>query len=151
MQFRELEFVLGLKDAEVLAHYPDDLFGRAAAERRLREPSVPDCLYDFLGQRGVVIPAGLRDRDITAPHVPDERVQAGIGELYRSDGRYVVLFELMVDFDQELQQWRYRHVKMVERTIGNKAGTGGSLGVEFLRRTLFRPVFPDLWAIRHSF
>ncbi len=55
----------------------------------------------------------------------------------------------MTDFDEGLQEWRYRHVKMVERTIGNKRGTGGSLGVEFLKKTLFQAVFPDLWAIRH--
>ena len=56
--------------------------------------------------------------------------------------------ELLVDFDEGLQEWRYRHVKMVERTIGTKRGTGGSTGVEYLRKTLFQPLFPDLWAIR---
>ena len=54
----------------------------------------------------------------------------------------------MADFDEGLQEWRYRHVKMVERTIGDKMGTGGSQGVEFLRKSLFKPTFPDLWAIR---
>ncbi len=151
MQFRELEFVLGLKNAAALDHYPAGLFGRDRAECRLLEPSVPDCLYDFLEQRGVEIPADLRARDVTEPHIPDERVQAGIDALYRADGSYVMLFELMVDFDAELQEWRYRHVKLVERTIGNKAGTGGSLGVEYLKASLFKPVFPDLWAIRHRF
>lgn len=58
------------------------------------------------------------------------------------------LCERLVDLDEGLQEWRYRHVKMVERTIGAKPGTGGSSGVEYLRRTLFRPLFPDLWAIR---
>ena len=61
-----------------------------------------------------------------------------------------ILLELMTDFDEGLQEWRYRHVKMVERTIGNKKGTGGSAGAEYLRTTLFRPVFPDLWAIRQQ-
>jgi tryptophan 2,3-dioxygenase len=60
-----------------------------------------------------------------------------------------ILFELMTDFDEGLQEWRYRHVKIVERTIGNKQGSGGSPGVEFLKKSLFKPVFPDLWAIRH--
>jgi tryptophan 2,3-dioxygenase len=55
----------------------------------------------------------------------------------------------MTDFDEGLQEWRYRHVKIVERTIGNKQGSGGSPGVEFLKKSLFKPVFPDLWAIRH--
>ena len=57
----------------------------------------------------------------------------------------------MTDFDEGFQEWRYRHVKLVERTIGSKKGTGDSLGVEFLKRSLFQPVFPDLWAIRHQF
>jgi tryptophan 2,3-dioxygenase len=61
-----------------------------------------------------------------------------------------LLFESMMDVDEGLQEWRYRHVKIAERTIGNKRGTGGSLGVEFLKRSLFQPVFPDLWAIRHE-
>jgi tryptophan 2,3-dioxygenase len=56
--------------------------------------------------------------------------------------------ERLVDVDEGIQEWRYRHVKMVERTIGTKAGTGGSSGVEYLRGTLFRPAFPDLWEIR---
>jgi tryptophan 2,3-dioxygenase len=56
----------------------------------------------------------------------------------------------MTDFDEGIQEWRYRHVKMVERTIGNKTGTGGSTGAEYLKRTLFHPIFPDLWAIRQQ-
>jgi tryptophan 2,3-dioxygenase len=56
--------------------------------------------------------------------------------------------ERLVDLDEGLQEWRYRHVKMVERTIGEKPGSGGSSGVQYLRSTLFRPLFPDLWAIR---
>ncbi len=61
-----------------------------------------------------------------------------------------ILFEMMTDVDEGMQEWRYRHVKIVERTIGSKQGTGGSPGVEFLKKTLFNPIFPDLWAIRHS-
>ena len=59
-----------------------------------------------------------------------------------------ILFELMTDFDEGFQEWRYRHIKLVERTIGAKKGTGGSLGVPFLKESLFKPIFPDLWAIR---
>jgi tryptophan 2,3-dioxygenase len=59
-----------------------------------------------------------------------------------------VICELLVDFDEGMQEWRYRHVKMVERTIGTKVGTGGSSGAAYLRSTLFLPLFPDLWAIR---
>ena len=69
---------------------------------------------------------------------------AGQRELPRLRG----LCELLVDLDEGIQEWRYRHVKMVERTIGFKKGTGGSPGVGYLQKTLFQPLFPDLWEIR---
>ena len=81
--------------------------------------------------------------------VPNPVVQEGILRLYKSDAPMEYLFEMMTDFDEGFQEWRYRHIKLVERTIGSKKGTGGSLGVEFLKKSLFHPVFPDLWAIRH--
>ncbi len=68
--------------------------------------------------------------------------------MYHTHPSLTQLCELLVDLDEGLQEWRYRHVKMVERTIGNKQGTGGSSGVGYLAKTLFQPVFPDLWAIR---
>ena len=68
--------------------------------------------------------------------------------VYRQHADLRALAELLVDLDEGVQEWRYRHVKMVERTIGFKAGTGGSSGAEYLRSTLFQPCFPDLWAIR---
>src|SRR5690606_18183201 len=71
--------------------------------------------------------------------------QAALLAVYRDDGGAAQVTERLVDLDEGLQEWRYRHVKMVERTIGDKSGTGGSSGAEYLRRTLFRPVFPDLW------
>ena len=76
-------------------------------------------------------------------------MQDGIYQLYLEDGEMRVLFELLTDLDECLQEWRYRHIKMVERSIGNKSGTGGSSGVEYLKTRLFVQAFPDLWAIRH--
>lgn len=148
-QFRELEFVLGYKRPELVGHQPNPE-ARAALQRRLSERSVVDHFYDLLQQEGVVIPAALRERDRTSPALADEQVQAGLLHLYRTRGDCTILFEVMTDFDEGLQEWRYRHVKLVERTIGAKQGTGGSAGVEFLKRSLFKPVFPDLWAIRHA-
>lgn len=69
-------------------------------------------------------------------------------DVYADDAGPAQLAELLVDLDEGLQEWRYRHVKMVERTIGDKAGTGGSSGAAYLRSTLFRPVFPALWSVR---
>jgi len=81
-------------------------------------------------------------------HVVDDDVQPALLDVYSRDGEPAQIAERLVDLDEGLQEWRYRHVKMVERTIGDKSGTGGSTGVEYLRSTLFRPAFPDLWAIR---
>jgi tryptophan 2,3-dioxygenase len=106
-------------------------------------------LYAFLAHHGVVIPEHLTRRDLTQPTQPDEAIEEGILRLYKTQPDVEIMFELMTDFDEGFQEWRYRHIKLVERTIGSKRGTGGSLGVEFLKRSLFHAVFPDLWAIRH--
>jgi tryptophan 2,3-dioxygenase len=149
MQFRELEFVLGWKREDVMTYYAPDLPGRSRVEERLHQRSLIDHFYDFLEHRGLVIPADLRSRPATAPAIADERIQDGLFRLFTSDPQLAILFELMLDFDEGQQEWRYRHVKLVERTIGNKHGTGGSLGVAFLKESLFVPIFADLWAIRH--
>jgi tryptophan 2,3-dioxygenase len=90
------------------------------------------------------------DRDISKANEPNEAVQKEILRLYKTSPELTILFELMTDFDEGLQEWRYRHIKLVERTIGAKRGTGGSPGVPFLVQSLFKQVFPDLWAIRHE-
>ena len=82
------------------------------------------------------------------PFTPDAAIQAVLIEVYRTQAATGELCERLVDLDEGLQEWRYRHVKMVERTIGAKMGTGGSSGAAYLLTTLNRPVFPDLWAIR---
>jgi len=151
VQFRELEFVLGYKRPDTLRHYKPGYPGYDRLRLRLDERSVIDHFHEFLVHRGVEVPTEVLSRSPREPHVPDDRVQHGILELYRGQPEFEILVELMTDFDEGFQEWRYRHVKLVERTIGNKQGTGGSLGVEFLRKSLFRPLFPDLWAIRHRF
>jgi tryptophan 2,3-dioxygenase len=147
--FRELEYVLGHKRPEMLKYQTATAPHREDLERRLREPSVVDYFYTFLERRGVRIPTELRTKDSTAPTFANTSVQDGLLDLYRRHPDVAILFELMTDFDEGLQEWRYRHIKLVERTIGAKHGTGGSLGVEFLKESLFKPIFPDLWAIRH--
>jgi tryptophan 2,3-dioxygenase len=130
-QFRELEAVLGRRDHEVLADHPDG----AARDRIAAAMDRPSLYQSFLAY------AGLTGR-------PSEAVQDGLVDLYRTDTSRAQVCERMVDIDEGIQEWRYRHVKMVERTIGRQQGTGGSAGVDYLRSTLFRPAFPDLWAIR---
>lgn len=148
-QFREMEYLLGFKRPEMLKYCDPDSAGYRAVVARLDAPSLIDHFYDFLALRGVDIPETLRAKEVRTSTQPDEAVQEGIFNLYRTDPEVAILFELMTDFDEGLQEWRYRHVKLVERTIGNKHGTGGSLGVEFLKKSLFQPIFPDIWAIRH--
>ncbi|MFO0843953.1 MAG: tryptophan 2,3-dioxygenase family protein [Gemmataceae bacterium] len=147
-QFRELEFLLGYKRADMLLYQPS-AEATERLKRRLAEPSLMDGLYALLAAEGVDVPASLRQPS-SAPTEPNEGVQAGILRLYRTRPDLEILFELLTDFDEGFQEWRYRHIKLVERTIGAKRGTGGSPGVEFLKRSLFQPLFPDLWAIRHQ-
>jgi tryptophan 2,3-dioxygenase len=150
-QYRELEFILGYKRAEVMRAQPAGSPAFLRLERRLHERSLVDHFYDFLELRGAEIPADIRNRDVTLGAVPDTRIQEGIFRLYKEQPEVAILLELMTDFDEGQQEWRYRHVKLTERTIGNKIGTGGSSGVDFLKGTLFKSFFPDLWAIRHRF
>jgi len=149
-QFRELEFRLGYKREEMLRYHDPEHPSFERLKRRLAERSVVSHFYDFLKHRGVDIPDEVRRAPVEAPDGPSEEVQAGILRVYREQPEVAILFELMTDFDEGFQEWRYRHVKLVERTIGNKRGTGGSLGVAFLKRSLFKPLFHDLWAIRHE-
>lgn len=148
-QYRELEFMLGYKRADMLKYQKENEPHYRILEKRLAERSLVDHFYDFLETRGVTIPQELRERDRKLPSVPNEIVQDGLFDLYKTKPDLAILFELMTDFDEGFQEWRYRHVKLVERTIGSKHGTGGSLGVEFLKKSLFQPIFADLWAIRH--
>ena len=127
-----------------------DFPGYDRLQQLLGQRTVVDHFYDFLAMRGAKIPEELRSRDISQPNGPNEKVQKEILRLYKSSPELSILFELMTDFDEGLQEWRYRHIKLVERTIGAKKGTGGSPGVPFLKESLFKPIFHDLWAIRHQ-
>ena len=91
--------------------------------------------------------ASLRSEGIAAPQ-PSPEIQQVLIDVYRRDVKNAELCERLVDLDEGIQEWRYRHAKMVERTIGAKPGTGSSAGAAYLRETVGRPIFPDLWAIR---
>jgi tryptophan 2,3-dioxygenase len=147
-QFRELEFLLGQKNPKVLRHHPPGSPGRRRLDELLGRPALQDSLLRYLAEAGYEVPGELLERDVTRPHQSSREVQQLLLELYRRDPLRQMVCERLVDLDEGLQEWRYRHVKMVERTIGDKAGTGGSSGAAYLRSTLHRPFFPDLWAIR---
>lgn len=150
-QFRELEILLGRRDeaaVQIHQHSPEAV---ALLRKRMGEPSVWDAFVRFLAGRVPSIPQELARRDVSQPWQPSQEVQDALIRIYQSDPEATLLCERLVDLDEGLQEWRYRHVKMVERTLGAKPGTGGSAGAEYLRSTLFQPLFPDLWAVRTSF
>ena len=148
VQFREWEFLLGHKRPGPLRNYPDDSPERAILERRLAAPSVWATFLDYLSRQGVDVPDTARSATPDAAIEPCPALQRSLIRMYHEEPRLRGLCELLVDLDEGVQEWRYRHVKMVERTIGFKRGTGGSPGAAYLRETLFRPLFPDLWDIR---
>lgn len=150
-QFREIEFVLGHKRAEMMNPFPPGSDACTRLERRFGEPGLWDWFVHFLAGRKFAVPQDLLIRDVTQPPTPSPELQRTLVHVYRTDPAVAELCERLVDLDEGVQEWRYRHVKMVERTIGTKPGTGGSPGAEYLRTTLLRPVFPDLWSIRTEF
>jgi tryptophan 2,3-dioxygenase len=147
-QFREVEILLGARNPQIVAHHPPGTEGRARLERRLGEPGIWDAFLHYLAHHGHPIAQESLDRDVTQPYEASPAVQETLLELYKTHPVQSMVCERLLDLDEGLQEWRYRHVKMVERTIGTKTGTGGSSGAGYLRATLFRPAFPDLWEIR---
>ncbi len=149
-QFRELEAVLGRRDPDVLRHHPRGGAGRRHIAAAMARPSLYDSFVRYLATQGYAVPAGVAERDVSLPAEPSAEVQAALLAVYRDDGGPAQVAERLVDLDEGMQEWRYRHVKMVERTIGTKPGTGGSPGTAYLHTTLSTAVFPDLWAIRSA-
>jgi tryptophan 2,3-dioxygenase len=147
-QFRQLEFVIGRKSRTSVERFGEGTRARAALERRWSEPTLWDAFLRFLAREGYDVPADHLDRDVSAPIQASDAIQRILVEVYRTSAKSSELCERLVDLDEGLQEWRYRHVKMVERTIGAKPGTGGSAGSGYLRTTLNEPAFPDLWEIR---
>ncbi len=144
--FREIEAMLGSRDPGAAAAQPNGIRrrdGRSRPRRRRRRS----------GRRSSSTwpAAATRSRSTHRGDPSPSRattIQEILVAVYRGDPDAALVAERLVDLDEGVQEWRYRHVKMVERTIGTKRGTGGSSGVEYLRSTLFQPVFPDLWEIR---
>ena len=153
VQFREVEFVLGHRRAAMVEHMPEGSAERRRLQELLDAPSVYDSFLAYLAEIGYPVPRDVLERDDRTEPVEDERIRELLVDVYHGrhgarDFTVRQICERLVDLDEGLQEWRYRHVKMVERTIGFKKGTGGSAGSAYLRTTLFQPLFPDLWAIR---
>jgi tryptophan 2,3-dioxygenase len=148
-QFRLVEYALGHRRPEVLKWMPEGSEELRRLQEEMGRPSLYASFLRFLANT-YPIPADVLERDPAMPAAEDERVRKILVQIYREDPANREVCERMVDLDEGLQEWRYRHVKMVQRTIGMKTGTGGSAGSEYLRNTLFKPLFPDLWTIRTS-
>jgi tryptophan 2,3-dioxygenase len=139
-QFRELEYRLGLKDPRFLEHHEPGTSAHARLKTALEQPSLRDCATGALARAGF----DVGDRSVEA--LAEAWVQ-----VYRDADRWFELYELaekLVDIDDALASWRHKHVLTVERIIGNKPGTGGSAGAPYLRSTLEKRIFPELWSLR---
>ena len=147
-QFRQLEFALGRKHRGAISRFPEGSRAHDALVARFEAPTLWDAFVGYLSRAGYAVPAEVASRDVTRPPAPSEALQETLIQVYRTDPKNAEMCERLVDLDEGIQEWRYRHVKMVERTIGTRPGTGGSSGAEYLATTLMQPLFPDLWAIR---
>jgi len=148
-QFRKVEAILGRRDSRMAGHLPPDM--QAEIAEITSRNSIWDSFLDYLGKRGYSLPTDVVNRDKSIAYVSNPAVQDVLLKVHQTDPESAMVSERLVDIDEGIQEWRYRHVKMVERTIGHKMGTGGSSGVDYLASTLFNPVFKDLWEIRSRF
>ena len=140
-QFRRIEATFGRRHFSVTGGDP------VLAEIMARRPVFGSLLH-YLHTTGWPIPDQVLERDPREPWPGNAQVEAVLAQVYAEAGTLAEVCEALVDVDEGIQEWRYRHVKAVERIIGAKLGTGGSSGVDYLRSTLFHPFFPDLWEIR---
>ena len=148
-QFRKVEAILGRRDSRMAGHLPPDI--QAEIKEITSGNSIGDSFLDYLTKRGYLLPADVVGRNKEVAYESNAAVQDVLLTVHQTDPESAMVSERLVDIDEGIQEWRYRHVKMVERTIGHKMGTGGSSGVEYLASTLFNPVFKDLWEIRSRF
>ncbi len=150
LQFREVEILCGLRLPLMLeAHKDNDRHVQILTER-MKEDTLWESFGMYLTKKGFPIQPE-RENEVGLMYNPSEEIQDVLVSVMQTEPELALLCELFVDFDEGLQEWRYRHVKMVERTIGRKKGTGGSEGVAYLQKTINHAIFPDLWAIRSKF
>ena len=150
-QYRAVEFLLGNKNPDMVTVFEHDPEARDMLAGLLVEPSLYDEFLRYLDRHGYSVPADLLERDFTQPYRLDERLVDTFAAVYASPAEHWGVYETceeLVDLEDNFQQWRFRHLQVVTRTIGMKPGTGGSSGVSFLRRALDLTFFPELYAVR---
>ncbi|TCP63940.1 tryptophan 2,3-dioxygenase [Baia soyae] len=150
-QYRIIEFFLGKKSTPIMEIYSHKDEVKNMLEGALERPSLYDVAIQALAKEGFQISSAVLDRDWTKTYKADESVEAAWLKIYQDVNRYWIYYQLaekLVDVEDWMQQWRFRHMKTVERIIGFKRGTGGSPGVPYLRSTMEHRFFPELWDLR---
>jgi tryptophan 2,3-dioxygenase len=151
VQFRKLEFLCGAKNPQMTGRVGEDEASRRELEEALRQPTLYDHFLHHLARSGFAIPQAVLERDVSLPHQADPAIVDALVRLYQeSDGHYPQfrLAEHLLQLDERFAIWRFHHVKMVERMIGSRAGTGGSSGAKYLASTLTMRFFPEIWQVR---
>jgi tryptophan 2,3-dioxygenase len=151
LQYREIEFLLGNKNAAMLAVFAHDPIAHATLRAALEAPSLYDEFLRYLARRGHTIPAEVIERDWTQAYRRNDALLPAFKRIYEERADYwseYHLCEQLVDVEESFQLWRFRHMKTVERIIGHRRGTGGSSGVSFLQKALDLEFFPELLDVR---
>lgn len=151
VQYRAVEFALGNKNASMLGVFESEPENFAMLETELRAPTLYDEFLRFLARRGFDVPEAVLTRDVTRAYERNDDLIPVIREIYEHAHDHWDLYEAceeLVDIEDNVQLWRFRHLRVVTRTIGRKTGTGGSSGVDFLQRALSLTFFPELFAVR---
>ncbi|MER2261116.1 MAG: tryptophan 2,3-dioxygenase [Psychrobacillus sp.] len=150
-QYRKIEFALGYKTAHILKIYEKEIKLHQELNLAYQSPSIYDVSIGALSRRGFPINPDLLQRDYSITYSGDTSVADAWKKVYQNVEQYWELYQLaekLIDIEDWLQQWRFRHMKTVERIIGFKVGTGGSSGVNYLRKVLDHRFFPELWDLR---
>ena len=150
-QYREVEFLLGNKNADMVKVFAHDPAAQAELQTLLQEPSLYDEYLAYLARRGYAVPAALLARDWSQPYRLSDELVDTLAAVYAAPEEHWGVYETceeLVDLEDNFQAWRFRHLQVVQRTIGHKLGTGGSSGVDFLRRALDLTFFPELYEVR---
>lgn len=151
MQFREIEFTCGLKDKTILREFSSDEFAYGRLQARMSGPTLADCFFRVLQRRGLTAPLTSADANTAQQKKAyEERTRAVLEVLTHFEERYeqFQLTEALLEHDEYFSLWRSHHIKMVERMVGAKRGTGGSEGIGYLKTTLDKKFFPELWEAR---
>jgi tryptophan 2,3-dioxygenase len=150
LQFREIEILCGIRLPLMKEAHKDSPKHLEKLEKRMQELTIWESFGKYLAHKGFSISTERVNEKGLLYNSSNEN-QTELIKMMSNDPEAALVSELLVDFDEGLQEWRYRHVKMVQRTIGAKMGTGGSEGVSYLQKTLNQCIFPDLWEIRSEF